>query len=51
MASNRFNDLQVQIEKALEKLKDARDHGERSLLLAELRKLLADLEREVQGGR
>ena len=51
MASDRFNQLQAQITVILEKLKTAADYGERRELLMDLRKLIADLEREVHGGR
>ena len=51
MASERFNQLQAQINVRLEKLKSAADYGERRELLMDLRKLIADLEREVQGGK
>jgi hypothetical protein len=51
MASERFNQLQTQINVMLEKLKTAADYGERRELLIDLRKLIVDLEREVQGGR
>jgi hypothetical protein len=51
MASERFNRIQGEINLTLEKLKTAADYGERRELLIDLRKLFADLEREVQGGR
>ena len=51
MASERFNQLQAQISTMLERLKTAADYGERRDLLMNLRKLIADLEREVIGGK
>ena len=47
-ASDRFNQLQAQISTMMEKLKTAADYGKRRELLMNLRKLIADLEREVQ---
>ena len=51
MASDRFEQLQAQISTMLEQLKTAADYGERRQLLMNLRALIADLEREVIGGR
>jgi hypothetical protein len=51
MASDRFNQLQAQISTTLERLKTATDYGDRRELLMNLRKPIADLEREVIGGR
>jgi hypothetical protein len=51
MASDQFSTTQAAIVAKLEKLKNAKDFSERRQLLAEIRKLIADLERFTQGGR
>jgi hypothetical protein len=51
MACQRFNEIQAQIIALLEKLKTAADYRERRELLIDLRSLIAELDREVQGPR
>jgi hypothetical protein len=45
MASESFDSIQVKIVATLEKLKNAKDYGERRQLLIELRALINQLER------
>ncbi len=47
MASDRFNGISDRIKVTLEKLRKARDYGEKHGLIADLRKLTGDLEREI----
>jgi hypothetical protein len=51
MASDQFNKIKEKIVATLEKMKNAKDFGERRQLLIEIRTLIAELERLTQGGR
>jgi hypothetical protein len=47
--SDRFTQIQQKIVATLEKLKNAKDYGERRQLVINLRALIVEIERDTQG--